>query len=108
MTQPNGMVIYRGPSQIDGAPIIAIATGLAKGSRNAKTGGGLIQTWIIREDVSPADAVHSGADASVCGACPHRGEIVDRRNKGRSCYVNVFQAPQNLSLIHISEPTRPY
>lgn len=76
-------VIYRGPSMLDGAPIIVVATGLGKASRNAKTGG-IVQTWIIREDVNPVEAVKSGDDASICGDCPHRGT---------SCYVTVFQAP---------------
>src|SRR5262245_25812018 len=84
-------VFYRGPSMLDGAPIVAIATGLGR-TRNVKTGA-LVQTWIIRADQSPIDAVNNGNDASICGACPHRGEIVDGKNVGRSCYVTVFQAP---------------
>jgi hypothetical protein len=92
----NGVLIYRGPSEIDGEPIVVIATGLANGSSNTKTGGGLIQTWILREDVSPTDAVNTGDDVSICGTCPHRGTIVDGRNIGRSCYVTVFQAPLNV------------
>ena len=95
MTKPNGVVIYRGPSMLDGAPIVVIATGLTKGSSNEKTGD-LIQTWILREDVSPIEAVNTGADASICGTCPHRGRIEDGRNVGRSCYVTVFQAPLNV------------
>jgi hypothetical protein len=91
----NGLVLYRGPSVLDGSPIIVIATGTRKSSSNTKTGH-LIQTWIVREDVSPVDAIHSGADASICGSCPHRGTIVDGRNQGRSCYVAVFQAPRNV------------
>lgn len=92
----NGIVIYRGPSMLDGAPIVVVATGTGqKASVNTKTGQ-LIQTWIMREDISPVDAIHSGADASICGACPHRGEVVDGRNVGRSCYVAVFQAPRNV------------
>jgi hypothetical protein len=91
----NGIVLYRGPSMLDGSPIVVIATGTGKSSRNTKTGQ-LIQTWIMREDISPVDAIHSGADVSICGNCPHRGEIVDGRNKGRSCYVAVFQAPRNV------------
>jgi hypothetical protein len=91
----NGFVFYRGPSMIDGAPIVAIATGIAKGSTNAKTGH-LVQTWILRDDVSPIAAVNSGADASLCGDCPHRGTIVDGKNVGRSCYVTLFQAPRNV------------
>ena len=89
----NGVVLYHGPSQIDGAPIVVIATGLENASRNAKTGGDLIQTWILRADMKPTDAIHSGADASICGGCKHRGTIVDGRNVGRSCYVTVHQAP---------------
>ena len=95
MKQPNGIVLYRGPSMLDGAPIVVIATGLASKSLNEKTGD-LIQTWIIREDVSPTVAVNTGADASICGTCPHRGRIVDGRNVGRSCYVTIFQAPLNV------------
>ncbi len=96
MAKPNGVIIYRGPSELDGAPIIVIATGLANRSHNTKTGGGLIQTWILRDDLRPTEAVNTGADASICGACPHRGTIVDGKNVGRSCYVTVFQAPLNV------------
>ena len=85
-------ILYRGPSMIDGAPIVVIATGLGKASGNTKTGD-MIQTWILREDVSPTDAIHTGDDVSICGACPHRGQIIDGKNTGRSCYVTVFQAP---------------
>jgi len=88
----NGAVLYRGPSMLDGAPIIAIATGLAGKSRNTKTGA-LIHTWIIREDVSPNAAINSGDDASICGDCPHRGTIADGKNVDRSCYVLTYQAP---------------
>jgi hypothetical protein len=95
MQKPNGLVLYRGPSQLDGAPIIVIATGIAGASRNEKTGD-LIQTWILREDISPTEAVKTGADASICGTCPHRGQIVDGKNIGRSCYVTIFQAPLNV------------
>jgi len=79
----NGAILYRGPSMLDGAPIVVVATGLERSSRNAKTGG-LVQTWIMREDVEPHTAVKTGQDASVCGDCPHRGQ---------SCYVKTFQAP---------------
>ena len=93
MSTPNGFILYRGPSMIDGSPIVAIATGLqGKASRNGKTGE-LVQTWIIRDDMSPTEAVAIGADSAICGACPHMGQIVDGRNVNRSCYVTVFQAP---------------
>lgn len=92
---PNGAIIWEGKSALDGAPIMLIATGLDSKSSNSKTGA-LVQTWILRSDVIPTEAIHTGADASICGACPHRGEIVDGRNVNRSCYVTVFQAPRNV------------
>jgi hypothetical protein len=81
---------------LDGAPIVAIATGLRRPSANAKTGA-MVQTWILRADVNPLAAIHSGADASVCGACPLRG-ILDSGNgatvnRCRACYVATHQAP---------------
>ena len=49
----------------------------------------MIQTWILRSDVNPVEAVNNGDDYSICGDCPHR-----KNDKGeRSCYVNVGQAP---------------
>lgn len=89
MSKPNGYIIYEGPSMLDGKPIVAIATGFNDRSGNRKTGN-MIQTWILRADMSPMDAIKGGHDASVCGQCPHRG---DGTGKGRSCYVAVFQAP---------------
>lgn len=71
---------------LDGAPIVVVATGYGKSS-NRKTGA-MIQTWILRRDMLPTDASKSGADASVCGACPHRWHT------GGACYVNIGQAPQ--------------
>lgn len=91
----NGMIFWEGASAIDGAPIMLAATGLKASSRNEKTGN-LVQTWILRSDVSPLAAVNSGADVSICGACPHRGTIEGGRNVGRSCYVTVFQAPRSV------------
>jgi hypothetical protein len=90
ITQVNGFIFYRGPSMLDGAPIIAVATGTARGSRNGKTGSE-VQTWILRDDMSPVDAVKSGNDRSICGTCIHRGPNND--GSERSCYVTVFQAP---------------
>lgn len=83
MTQARGFILYRGPSLLDGAPIVAIAT---MHSKNTKTGD-MVQIWIIREDVPPMAALDSGADASICGNCPHR------RGTGGACYVDVSRAP---------------
>jgi hypothetical protein len=88
----NGVILYRGPSKLDGAPIVVVATGLARGSRNAKTGA-MVQTYILRDDMHPIDAVRSGADVSICGTCPHRG---DGTGKGRSCYVTLAHGPRSV------------
>lgn len=94
------VVIYQGPSMLDGKPIVVFASGLKESSTNSKTGG-LIQTWILRSDIAPTEAVHTGDDASVCGDCPHRGDLVlqpdgTTRNANRSCYVTVFHAPRSI------------
>ncbi len=90
---PTGYVIYRGPSLLDGAPIVVIAT---TKSRNEKTAD-MVQTWILREDMSPLEASRSGADASVCGSCPLRGKANLEKKSGvadeRACYVLLQQAP---------------
>jgi hypothetical protein len=84
-----GVVLYRGPSLIDGGPIVAIATWR---SQNSKTGD-VPQVWILREDTPPLQAVKSGADRSICGDCPLRGRVIDGRSVGRACYVVLHQAP---------------
>lgn len=89
MSKPNGVILYSGPSLLDGAPIVAIATGLNAKSTNRKTGA-MVQTYILRANVSPTEAVASGGDKSICGDCCHRGT----RGKRRTCYVNVGQGPQ--------------
>ena len=79
------MIIYRGPSLIDGQPIVVVA--IMK-SGNRKTGN-MLQTYVILDnDVSPMENVRSGADVSICGGCIHRG---DGTGKGRTCYVNLGQ-----------------
>lgn len=83
----NGFVFYEGPSQIDGRPIVGIATGLLRPTANPKTGD-MVQTWILRSDVPPLDAGKTGEDASVCGGCKHRPT-----NMG-TCYVSLFQGPR--------------
>jgi len=84
-------IIYRGPSLIDGAPIVVIAIDSA---RNTKTGR-MVQTYILRADMDPRDANKSGADFSICGACPHRGtpttDADAKQAKNRSCYVLLGQ-----------------
>ncbi len=96
----NGIILYDGPSVLDGAPILVAASGIKNPSRNPKTGP-MIQVWIILRDVAPHIAVRTGADVSICGLCPHRGIQVTMPNgaqatKGRTCYVIPFMAPRNV------------
>lgn len=79
------IVIYTGPSMIDGAPIVVLAT---VESKNVKTGS-MVQTWIMRADRSPVDASKRHDDVSICGDCPRR------RRMGGDCYVLVQNAPQS-------------
>lgn len=91
--KPKSSIIYQGPSLIDGSPIVVIAI---IGSKNTKTGG-MIQTHIIRSDVSPLESSKTGADYSICGDCMHRGKPTSNPLKktaeGRTCYVNLGQGP---------------
>lgn len=89
LRMPSSAVLYRGPSMLDGSPIIVVATGIRRPSKNSKTGR-MVQTWIMRDDVAPNVAARNGDDASVCGDCPHR---LDARTGHRTCYVTVHQAP---------------
>ncbi len=87
---PASAVVWRGLSRFNRQPIVAIVTGLHENSANTKNGPGLAQLWILAENLSPLDAVRTGADAGICGTCPHRG---DGTGKRRSCYVTVKNAP---------------
>jgi len=88
MAKPRGFVFYDGPSALDGAPIIGI---VVLRSANVKTGD-LVQTFILRADQSPLAAIDSGADASICGDCVHRGDDT----RVRTCYVDVGKSVQSV------------
>ena len=71
----NGTVeAWRGISPQDGAPIVLLVTGLVRPSQNSKTGP-MVQTYILRRDMRPIEAVTSGADAAICGSCPFRPSV---------------------------------
>lgn len=94
-------IIYRGPSLLDGSPIVAIAT---YSGRNRKTGA-MVQTYIIREDMDPVTASRTGADAAICGACPLRGVANPAKGKGqadnRACYVTLIHGPALVYRSHV-------
>ena len=78
---PVGVILYEGPSQLDGLPIVVIAT---FSSKNEKTGN-MVQTWILQQTTDPVNSVKHGLDGTVCGDCRFSG--------GKGCYVNVGHAP---------------
>jgi len=83
-----GVVLYDGPSRIDGAPIVAIACRITEASDNEKTGA-MVQTFIMHRYEDPNKALKTGDDSSVCGNCKLRPIY-----KGKTrCYVRVYQAP---------------
>lgn len=79
------MILYDGPSMLDGAPIIVVAT---INSKNPKAD--MVQTWILRKDMSPREASALKLDSSVCGGCMHRHSL------GGACYVQLWQAPRQV------------
>ena len=50
ISKPNGIILWEGPSLIDGAPIVVIATGIKRASRNAKTGANAPSTRYASAD----------------------------------------------------------
>lgn len=94
--QERGIIVYEGPSMLDGSPILAIAT---LKTTNGKTGD-MVQLWIIRADMSPLDAVRKKLDVAICGKCPLR------HAEGGPCYVNVGQAPQAVHRTYQNDPAR--
>jgi hypothetical protein len=80
----NSAVIWRGYSLLSPTSRIAVVvTGMKQRSLNSKTGG-MVQTYIVRDDMRPYEAIVTGADEAICGQCPHRRQA----DGSRSCYVN--------------------
>ena len=92
----DGLILWEGASQIDSAPIVCIATGINRKTSNKKLSSvdsyrlGMIQTWIMRSDIAPHEAIKTGQDGSVCGSCIHRPA------NGGACYVLGYQAPLSI------------
>src|ERR1044072_9015768 len=83
----NSYVLYHGPSVIDGAPIVAIATNFLGTSINPKVAASFIQTWILRAEIDPLHAITIGADRAICGNCGLRGTPTGKKADGRRCLV---------------------
>lgn len=96
MSKATGYIFYKGPSMLDGAPIVGVV--LTGRSENSKTGS-MIQTYILADNgLSALESARSGADQSICGECPHRryhaGGV---EGKAGACYVNLAQGPRAVS-----------
>ena len=85
-----GYIAYEGPSEIDGAPIVVIVNKIDSDSKNDKTGA-IVQSFIIRSDVAPTEALKTGDDVSVCGNCEHR-PITAKETGKPPCYVQVAKS----------------
>tara|TARA_R110000787_G_scaffold66678_1_gene149584 strand:- start:2729 stop:3523 length:795 start_codon:yes stop_codon:yes gene_type:complete len=90
--RPSTIAFWKGEG-LDGAPIVAILTGLVLKSGNGKTGE-MAQSYIVRQDMSPMDASRLGLDVSVCGTCDLRKNLVakilaETGERKAKCYVNI-------------------
>jgi len=92
LKKPTGIILYEGPSLIDGKPIVVVANTF-KGTDNGKIED-MVQTWILRADTHPTDAKKGGEDHSVCGNCKHRPkQSSDDQDHMNTCYVNMMMGP---------------
>jgi hypothetical protein len=95
------LVVYRGPSMLDGSPIVAILT---FDSANVKTGP-MAQLFIMHAEIAPHDAQKTGDDAAVCGDCPFRP--IHAKVRGYTpCYVKVWQGPRSTWVANRAAPVR--
>ena len=100
-------VIYKGPSMLDGSPIVVIATGIKRPSKNGKTGA-VVQTWILADNgQTPMENSQSGADKGVCGKCPHSATMRKAaKAKGlkpaAKCYVDLSKAPRSIMRAYLA------
>jgi hypothetical protein len=85
MKRINGVVLYDGPSVMNGKPIVAIATFRTENDKIGNT----VQIWYLPRDIHPVEALRTGEDSMVCGSCPLRGV----GGKQRPCYVNILHGP---------------
>ncbi len=50
----------------------------------------MYQAWLLVRDVQPFEAIRSGDDEAICGACAHR------TGEKRTCYVSMFKGPTQI------------
>lgn len=85
------MILYEGPSLIDGEPIVVIAVE----DSNPKTGK-MLFTWILRRDEKPSVVAFNGTERSICGDCKFRAQFNSDTGsfdkQSRTCYVRLTGA----------------
>ena len=64
---PRTVVLWAGPSRLDGEPIMVVASCVRVPSENGKTED-MIQVAIMSQNHAPMDAWRLGLDGSVCPA----------------------------------------
>lgn len=85
MRVQNTYILWEGTSQFDDTPLVVLLSGV-RFSDNEKTGN-MLQTFILRQDMLPTEAVKKGYDFATCGNCVQRPSVA--RKTGTSvCYVN--------------------
>lgn len=99
MKQKDRGIIYKGPSLIDGSPIVVLATMGNTSKPNTKTGP-MLQTYILVDNgKTPTENNRTGADYSICGGCEYKGTPNLEKTSGeadeRLCYVKLFQGPRS-------------
>jgi hypothetical protein len=104
MPKARGYVLWEGASQLDGQPVVLIATRGSKRHTNEKTGA-MIQTYILRSDIGPIEATKTGKDESICGQCVHRPKL------NGTCYVRIDTGPNAVYKAYVrgktyARPTR--
>ena len=76
----------------DRSPVVGILT---FNSANTKTGP-MVQLWILPANQTPLGAVQANDNHGACGSCPLQGRNIDGKQVGRTCYVNLGQAPDGI------------
>ena len=101
-----GVILWRGESLIDGAPIVLVANKFAANSANDKTGS-MIQSFILPDPHAAGIECNGSRPAkinawlaatggkSICGDCPHAWQFDAASGQYRkgSCYVIEYQSP---------------
>lgn len=89
----NTYIVWEGFSNFDQTPLVLLISGV-RFSDNDKTGN-MLQTYILRQDIEPTEAVKTGLDYATCGNCSQRPSIA-RKTGSSICYVNLGKSVLNI------------